>query len=68
MTKLQAILKERQMSQRDLQRAIIESHGIKIGDDRISKIVNGRIVNLQLRTAKIISETLKVKIEDIIEI
>ena len=68
MTKLQKILTDRQMSQRDLQRAIIDTYGIKIGDDRISKMVNGRLVNYHLKTAKMIADTLNVKLDSIIEL
>jgi DNA-binding Xre family transcriptional regulator len=68
MTKLQKILLDKEMSQRDLQRAIFETFDITIGDAMISRIVNGRTVNLKIRTAKIIAETLEVTIEDIIEL
>lgn len=68
MTKLQNILKERKMSQRDLQRAIYDIYEVKIGDAMLSRIVNGRVVNLHLKTAKMIAETLDLKIEEIIEI
>jgi DNA-binding Xre family transcriptional regulator len=67
MTKLGIILAERGMSQRDLQRAIQNQHGFKIGDDRISKMVNGKLKNYHVQTAKLVAETLDVKIDDIIE-
>lgn len=67
MTKLAFILAERGMSQRDLQRAIQNLHGLKIGDDRISKMVNGKLKNYHIQTAKIVAETLDVKVDDIIE-
>lgn len=67
MTKLATILAERGMSQRDLQRAIKNHHGFKLGDDRISKMVSGKQKNYHIQTAKILAETLEVKIDDIIE-
>jgi DNA-binding Xre family transcriptional regulator len=67
MTKLAFILAERGMSQRDLQRQIFSKHGFKLGDDRISKMVNGKQKNYHIQTAKLLAETLEVKIDDIIE-
>jgi len=67
MTKLATILNDRGMTQRDLQRAIIEKHGIKLGDDRISKMVTGVLKNYHTNTAKLIATTLEVKIDDIID-
>lgn len=67
MTKLAVILAERGMTQRDLQREIMSQHGFKLGDDRISKMVNGKLTNYHINTAKLVAETLKVKIDDIIE-
>ena len=68
MTKLSIILTDKKMTQRDLQRAIIHKYGFKIGDDRISRMVTGRMTNVSLKTAKIIADTLDVKIDDITEI
>jgi DNA-binding Xre family transcriptional regulator len=67
MTKLAIILAERGMSQRDLQRSIEEQYGFKIGDDRISKMVNGKLVNYHIQTAKLIADSLDVKIDDIVD-
>jgi DNA-binding Xre family transcriptional regulator len=67
MTKLAIILAERGMSQRDLQRSIEEQHGFKIGDDRISKMVNGKLINYHIQTAKLIADSLDVKIDDIVD-
>jgi DNA-binding Xre family transcriptional regulator len=67
MTKLYLILNNRKMSQRDLQRAIQLKHNILIGDDRISKMVNGVLTNYHTNTAQIIADTLELKIDDIIE-
>jgi DNA-binding Xre family transcriptional regulator len=68
MTKLAKILESKSMSQRDLQRAIQDRYGVKIGDDRISKIFTGRMKNYQLKTALLIATTLEVSVDDIIEI
>ena len=67
MTKLSIILIEKGMTQRDLQRAIIEKHKVKYGDDRISKMVSGKLTNYQVNTARIIADTLEVKLDEIIE-
>ena len=67
MTKLAVILAKREMSQRDLQREILSQYGFKIGDDRISKMVNGKLTNIHIQKAKLIADTLNVKVDDIIE-
>ena len=61
------ILKWNLMTQRDLQRAIQERFGVKLGDDRISKMVSGKLKNYHIHTAKMIAETLDVSIDDIVE-
>lgn len=66
-TKIAKLLKERAMTQRDLQRAIFNMHGIKIGDDRISKICTGRLKNYHTNTAIIIASALNVRVDDILE-
>ena len=66
-TKISKILKLKQMSQRDLQRAIQAEFGYKIGDDRISMICTGRLRNYHTNTAVIIAQTLGVKVDDILE-
>jgi transcriptional regulator with XRE-family HTH domain len=68
MTKIAIILSQKGMTQRDLQRAILNKHGIKYGDDRISRIVNGKVTNYTLLTAKILADTLGVTIDDIVEL
>ena len=68
MTKLENLLNERGMTQADLMRAITTKTGFQIGRDRISKIVNGKLVNYTIETAAMIAETLEVKIDDIVEI
>jgi len=67
MTKLAKILTERSMSQRDLQRAVFDKFQFKIGDDRISKMVNGVLTNYHIRTAKMIADTLEASLDDIVE-
>ena len=67
MTKLQKLLIDKNMSQRDLQRKILEKQNVFLGDDRISKIVNGYIKNVTMKTAKLFADTLEVKIDDIVE-
>ena len=68
MTKLGKILKEKNLTQRDLQRAILNTHGIKLGDDRISRMVTGKLTNYHISTAKMIADVLQVKIDDIVEL
>lgn len=66
MTKLQQLLIDKEMTQRDLQRAILEKQNVFIGDDRISKLVNGVQKNVTMKTAKLFADTLEVKIDDIV--
>lgn len=66
-TKLHAILIQREMSQEELRRIILEKSGKTIGSDRISRIVNGTLVNYFTDTAKLIANALSVSIEDILE-
>lgn len=68
MTKLAMILIDKKMTQRDLQRAIYEKFEVFIGDDRISKMVTGKLTNYHLQTAKMIADTLEVRIDDIVEL
>jgi hypothetical protein len=67
MTKLYLILIEKGMTQRDLQREIWNTQGVHIGDDRISKMVNGILTNYHIKTAKLIADTLNVTIDEIVE-
>ena len=67
MTKLFKVLISKDMTQRDLQRAIVEKHNFFIGDDRISRMVTGRLTNYHVSTASIIADTLEVKLDDIVE-
>jgi DNA-binding Xre family transcriptional regulator len=67
MTKLAMILIDKGMTQRDLQRAIKQKYGITLGDDRISKMVTGKLTNYHVSTAKIIADTLEVTIDDIVQ-
>ena len=68
MTKLAKILIDKNMTQRDLQRAIKQKHNIFLGDDRISRMVTGRLTNYHIQTAKILADVLEVKIDDIVEL
>jgi DNA-binding Xre family transcriptional regulator len=68
MTKLEAILSERRMSQGDLVRLIQRKSGFKIGRDRISMICTGRLKNYTMETAVMISEALEVPLDAIVEI
>jgi len=67
MTKLQILLQEKNMTQRDLQRAVYSRFGIHLGDDRISKMVTGRVTNYSLKTARLIADALQVTIDSIVE-
>ena len=50
MTKLQTILKEKNITQRALYNLIAEKCSTPIGYDRISKIVNGKVNNYSVYT------------------
>lgn len=65
-TKIQKILIERGLTQTDLYE-LIKSNGNEIGKDRINRIVNGKLTNFHTNTAKILSNALGVKIDDIVE-
>jgi DNA-binding Xre family transcriptional regulator len=67
-TKIEKILRERNMSQGDLVRLIKAKSGFKIGRDRISKICTGRLTNYTVETARMISEALEVPMDDIVQI
>lgn len=64
-SKLAIILEERNMSQTDLHLLIFEKTGKTIGRDRISRMVNNRIKHLTLTTAKLVSKTLELPIDEI---
>ena len=66
-TKLEKILIQREMSNEELRRTILEQSGENIGSDRISRIVNGQLTNYYVHTANLIAKALSVKIEDILE-
>ena len=66
-TKLSQILNERGLTQTDLFIMISDSGNKVIGRDRISKMVNGKLKNFNMETAKIISGVLGVKIDDIVD-
>ena len=66
-TKLEKILRERNLSQGDLMRMIRVKSGFKMGRDRISKICTGRMKNYTVETATMIAEALGVTLDDIVE-
>lgn len=66
-TKLEKILIQREMSNEELRRTILEQSGENIGSDRISRIVNGQLTNYYTKTASLIAKALSVPIEDILE-
>lgn len=68
MTKLENILRERNLSQGDLIRLVKQRTGFRVGRDRISKICTGILINYHLETAVMISEALEVPIQDIVEL
>lgn len=65
-TKLQAILHERDLTQTDLYE-LIKEKGKEIGKDRINRIVNGKLTNFHTNTAKCIANALECTIDDIID-
>jgi len=67
-TKLEAILREKKITQGDLRRMIIDKYGLLIGRDRISKICTGRMKKYNIETAVMIAEALEVNVQDIIEL
>ena len=62
-TKLERILRDRSLTQGDLQRMIKAKSGFKIGRDRISKICTGRLTNYTIETAVMISEALEISMD-----
>jgi DNA-binding Xre family transcriptional regulator len=68
LTKLDAILMERELSQGDLRRMIKRKSGFVIGRDRISKICTGKTKTYNLLTGVLIAEALDIKIDEIIEL
>lgn len=67
-TKLETLLIQREMSNEELRRTILEQSGENIGSDRISRIVNGQLTNYYVHTANLIAKALSVPIEAIIEV
>lgn len=67
MTKLQAILEQRNMTQSELIRVIKEKTGIEFDKGNLSRIINGVKTNFTIETGKIISDTLDVTIDEIID-
>lgn len=67
MTKLAKLLSERGMEQKELQARILEKHNVVLGRDRICKMVKGNLTNYHIKTAKLIADTLDVRIDDIVD-
>jgi transcriptional regulator with XRE-family HTH domain len=67
MTKLAKILEDKGWTQRDLQREILDKYDFKLGDDRISRMVNGKLTNYHINTAIMVADALQVTIDDIID-
>lgn len=66
-TKLAQLLEDIGISQTDLYYLISHKTGKVIGMDRISKMVNGKLTNYSIETAKTLAQTLEVGIEEIID-
>ena len=67
-TKIEKLLRARNMSQGDLVRLIQAKSGFRVGRDRISKICTGRLTNYTVETARMISEALEVSMDEIVEL
>jgi DNA-binding Xre family transcriptional regulator len=67
MTKLKKILKEKDITQRELYGLIKEKCNIPIGEDRISKIVHGKLTNYSMHTLLKICLALDVSPNEIVE-
>ena len=65
-TKLAKILVEQGLTQNDLFYLIQSVTGKTVGLDRISKMVNGRL-NYTVETAKLVSKTLNVTLDELID-
>jgi transcriptional regulator with XRE-family HTH domain len=66
-TKLQKLLNNNGLTQGDLILKIQQKYGIELTRSYVSKICAGVITNYTVRTALIFSETLGVKLDDIID-
>lgn len=67
MTKLKQILKEKEITQRELYGLIKEKCKTPIGEDRISKIVHGKLTNYSIYTLLKICLALDVTPNEIVE-
>jgi DNA-binding Xre family transcriptional regulator len=67
MTKISKILKERGIRQKDFINIIEDTTGIRFSRDRISRICTGKIKNYTIETAVILSSSLGVSIDDIVD-
>jgi hypothetical protein len=67
MTKISEILKKKKITPTQFQKLLLEKSGANYRLCRISKIINGKVPNMTIKTAKIISKSLDVSIIDIID-
>ena len=67
MTKIQAILKEREITPTQFQKLLIKKGNAKMGLCRISKLIHGKITNYTIKTAKSIAKSLDVTLNDIVD-
>ena len=67
MTKLQQIIENRQITQSDFIRIIKEKTGIDFDKGNLSRIVNGHKTNFTIETARILSDSLGVTLDEIID-
>ena len=65
-TKLQKILEEKKMTQRDFKR-LLEEHEVFYDDSRISRMCTGLVTNYSVRTARTLSKVLNTSLENIVE-
>jgi transcriptional regulator with XRE-family HTH domain len=66
-TRIQKILNDKGLTQGDLINNIEQKYGVKFTRSYVSKICSGLIANYTIRTALILSETLGVKVHDIVD-
>lgn len=67
MTKIQAILKEREITPTQFQKLLLQKSKSKMGLCRISKLIHGKLTNYTIKTAKAIANSLDVTINDIVD-
>jgi hypothetical protein len=67
MNKIATILKERQITPTKFKHLLFEKSGADYGLCRVSKIINGKLPNMTIKTEKILANTLFLTINDIID-